>query len=106
MSTEVRDKRSRREIEMSKAHREMTEYLKRRRPKRPHNPKTTKPSTRPKTKPRTRPTRKKRTAGKMGKTGRMLGTAAKGRPTAGSRGTTKRGTQSTPARRKRRTRSY
>ena len=52
-----------------------------------------------------RTTKKKRTAGKMGKMGKT-GTMTKGRPRAGSRGTTKRGTQSTPARRKRRTRSY
>ena len=50
-----------------------------------------------------RTTKKKRTAGKMGKMGKT-GTMAKGRPTAGSRGTTKRGTQSTQAIRKRRKR--
>ena len=58
-----------------------------------------------------------RPAGKMGKMGKpsfgkmskgMGGLAGRllGKPRAGSRGTTKRGTQSTPARRKRRTRSY
>jgi len=51
-----------------------------------------------KTKPtrKRRPTKKTRPSGKMGTMGKGL----RGKPRAGSPGTTKRGTQSTPARRR------